>query len=187
MRYWYLEWFCPPPPQHEHVIVDFDMNIRQVSLGQTWCLILSLVSVWSSPSYDMPVCPLLTSATAVFRISCWFLIVHLVKMFIYLPQIHLAEGVGWLGSSTWFFNPPMPGLQSRALWCCVCIINSYSTLLTWPIGSLLILFILFSMFFVLIHDCTLLYWFSLLQFWLLQLHLYMTLLYSYSFIVHICF
>ncbi len=38
------------------------------------------------------------------------------------------------------------------------------------------------MFFVLIHDYnSVLYWFSLLQFWLLQLHLYMTLLYSYSF------
>ncbi len=41
------------------------------------------------------------------------------------------------------------------LWCCVCIINSYSTLLNWPIVRLLILFILFSIFFVLIHDCTL--------------------------------
>ncbi len=40
------------------------------------------------------------------------------------------------------------------LWCCVCIINSYSALLNWPIVSLLILFILFSMFFVLIHDYT---------------------------------
>ncbi len=37
----------------------------------------------------------------------------------------------------------------------MCIINSYSTLLNWPIVSLLILFILFSMFFVLIHDYTL--------------------------------
>ncbi len=33
--------------------------------------------------------------------------------------------------------------------------NSYSTLLNWPIVSLLIIFILFSMFFVLIHDYTL--------------------------------
>ncbi len=40
------------------------------------------------------------------------------------------------------------------LWCCVCIINSYSTLLNWPIVSLLILFILFRCFF-LIHDYTL--------------------------------
>ncbi len=32
---------------------------------------------------------------------------------------------------------------------------SYSTLLNWPFVSLLILFILFGMFFVLIHDCTL--------------------------------
>ncbi len=44
------------------------------------------------------------------------------------------------------------------LWCCVCIINSYSTLLNWTIVRLLILFILFSMFFVLIHDYTL--WFT---------------------------
>ncbi len=36
------------------------------------------------------------------------------------------------------------------VWCCVCIINSFCTLLNWPIVSLLILFILFSMFFVLI-------------------------------------
>ncbi len=50
------------------VIMDSDMIVRQVSLGQTWCLILSLVSVWSSPLCDMSVCPLLTSATAVFRI-----------------------------------------------------------------------------------------------------------------------
>ncbi len=40
-----------------------------------------------SPLYDMSVCSLLTLATAVFRISCRFLIVHQVKMFIYLPQI----------------------------------------------------------------------------------------------------
>ncbi len=41
-----------------------DMIAQPVSLGHTWCLILSLVSVWSSPLYDMSVCPLLTSATA---------------------------------------------------------------------------------------------------------------------------
>ncbi len=34
------------------------------------------------------------------------------------------------------------------LWYCVCIINSYSTLLNWPNVSLLILFILFSNVFV---------------------------------------
>ncbi len=39
------------------------------------------------------VCPLLTLETAVFRISCWFLIIYLVKMFIYLPWIHYTEGV----------------------------------------------------------------------------------------------
>ncbi len=43
----------------------------------------------------------------------------------------------------------------RALCGAVCIINSYNTLLNRPIVSLLILFILFSMFFVLIHDYTL--------------------------------
>ncbi len=48
-------------------IVDSDMVIRQLSPGQTWCLILSLVSVWSLPLYDMSVCPLMTSATAVLR------------------------------------------------------------------------------------------------------------------------
>ncbi len=53
----------------------------------------------------------------------------------------------------WLF--PKPGLQSRALCGAVCIINSYSTFLNWPIVSLLILFILFSMFLVLIHDYTL--------------------------------
>ncbi len=41
-----------------------------------------------------------------------------------------------------------------SLWCCVCFTDSYSTLLNWPIVSLLILFILLSMFFVLIHDYT---------------------------------
>ncbi len=34
-------------------IVDPDMVVRQVSPGQTWCLIHSLVSVWSSSLYDM--------------------------------------------------------------------------------------------------------------------------------------
>ncbi len=53
------------------VIVDSDVVVRQVSLGQTWCLILSLVSVWSSPLYDMSVCPLLTwQQSSVISISC---------------------------------------------------------------------------------------------------------------------
>ncbi len=52
------------------VIMDSDMIIQQVSLRQTWCLILSLVSVWNSPFCDMSVCPLLTSGTTVFSISC---------------------------------------------------------------------------------------------------------------------
>ncbi len=36
----------------------------------------------------MSVCPLLTLATAVFRISCWFLIVHLVKIFTCIYTCH---------------------------------------------------------------------------------------------------
>ncbi len=58
-----------------------NLGLNYIWLGQTWYLILSLVSVWSSPLTlcDMSVCPLLTSATAVFRISCWFLIVRQVK------------------------------------------------------------------------------------------------------------
>ncbi len=79
---------------------------RQVSLGHTWCLILSLVSVWSSPLLDMSVCPLLTSATAVFRISCWFLIVHLVKMFIYWPGS--PTQIEW---DSWAHNPGLTHLS----------------------------------------------------------------------------
>ncbi len=42
------------------------------------------------------------------------------------------------------------------LWFCVCIINSYITLLNWPIVNLLILFILFSyVFCILVNDNTL--------------------------------
>ncbi len=47
------------------------------------------------------------------------------------------------------FNPPKHGPQSRALCSAMC------ALLIWPILSLLILFILFSMFCVLIHNYTL--------------------------------
>ncbi len=54
------------------------MIIQQVSQGKTWCLILSLVNVWSSPLCDMSVCPLLTMA-----IACWLLLVHLVKGFFF--------------------------------------------------------------------------------------------------------
>ncbi len=60
----------------------------------------------------------------------------------------------------------------------MCIINSYSTFLNWAIVSLLILFyfILFSnVFCILVHDYTLCYMTTLLQ-----LHLCMNLLYSYS-------
>ncbi len=118
------------------------MIARQVSLGLTWCLILSLVSVWSWPLYDMSVCPLLTSATAVFRISCWFLIVHLVRMFIYSSWIPLKEEVGQLCPSTWF-TPPKPGLQSRDLCGAVCALS-----------IAIVYLISFIMFFDLIHDYT---------------------------------
>ncbi len=49
------------------VIVDSDMVVQQVSPAQMWRLILSLVSVCSSPMYDMSVCHLLTSTTAVIK------------------------------------------------------------------------------------------------------------------------
>ncbi len=53
-------------------------------------------------------------------------------------------------------NPPKPGPQSRALYGTVFTINSCSTLLNWPIVSLLILFILFSnVFQFFLHDYTL--------------------------------
>ncbi len=45
-----------------------DMMVRHVLLGQTWCVILSLVSVWSTPLCDISICTLLKSATAVFRV-----------------------------------------------------------------------------------------------------------------------
>ncbi len=38
-------------------IADIDMDVQQVSLGQPWCLILCLVSVWGPPWYDMYVYP----------------------------------------------------------------------------------------------------------------------------------
>ncbi len=56
---------------HEYLIKEaVKSDVKLCCLGQTWCLILCLVSVWSSPLCDMSICPLLTSATAVFRISC---------------------------------------------------------------------------------------------------------------------
>ncbi len=143
------------------VMVDSDMIIRQVSLGQNWCLILSLVSVWSSSLYDMYVCPLLTSATAVLRISCWFLIVHLVKMLYTCHRYSKQrEWDGWAHKPglTHLSLVPVPG----PLWYSICIINSYNTLLNWPIVSLLILFVLFSN---VLYFCTwlysVLYWLSL--------------------------
>ncbi len=85
-----------------------------------------------------------------------------------LPCTSLDVGsVNTLAWQTIHHASPKPGPQPRALlWCCVCIINSYNALLNWPIVSLLTLFILFSMFFVLIHEWlySMIYWFSLLQF-----------------------
>ncbi len=40
----------------------------------------------------------------------------------------LNRGSGTVGPIAWF-NPPKPGLQSRAICDTVCTINSYSTLL----------------------------------------------------------
>ncbi len=132
-----------------------------------------------------------------FKIKCRTLLVlcigkivlNLVKLCVidvYIRATYiLNRWSGMVRPITWF-NPPKPDLQSRTLYVAVCIINSYSTLLNSPIVSLLILFILFSMLFLLIHDYTMLYWFSLLQFGVLQLHLYMTLLYSFSFYWSMC-
>ncbi len=54
--------------EHEHGKVDSVMVKQQVSPGETWCLIISLVSFWSSPLCDMYVCLLLILATVVIRI-----------------------------------------------------------------------------------------------------------------------
>ncbi len=66
----------------------------------------------------------------------------------------------------------------------VCIINSYSTLPNWPIVSLLILFKIFSMFFVLIHDYT--PCFSGSPCCNFSYYNYMTLPYSYSIAYILC-
>ncbi len=81
------------------------------------------------------------------RLSKLYLSEDLIKMEILILQdkLFLLHHKVELGMAHY-------GPQSRALCSAVCIINSYSTLLNWPIVSLLILFILFSMFFVLIHD-----------------------------------
>ncbi len=52
------------------VIMDSDMIVRQVSQGHTWCLILSLVSISSSPLCAMTVCPLLTLGNSCLSILC---------------------------------------------------------------------------------------------------------------------
>ncbi len=53
---------------HNSTSSDSDMVVRQVSPGQTWCVILCLVSVWCSHLYDMSVCPSLTLKTVVITI-----------------------------------------------------------------------------------------------------------------------
>ncbi len=85
---------------------------------------------------------------------CLYILMYDNVSFKLIHNIYSTEGVGRLGLYT-RFSTPKPGLQSRALRDAVCIINSYSTLINWPIVSLLILFILYSTYFVLIHDYTL--------------------------------
>ncbi len=97
-------WNLPSIPTHTNV--SFNINSFTVE------------NVYSNNLVKL----LLTSATAVHRISSWFLIVHLVKMLIYLPKIHLTEGVGRLGPQTWF-KPPKPSLQCGALCGTVCALS----------------------------------------------------------------
>ncbi len=63
-----------------------DMVVQQVSMGLTSYVILCLVSAWYSPLYDMSVCPFRELATAVIRISNWFLFVNLKSILLYLPH-----------------------------------------------------------------------------------------------------
>ncbi len=77
----------------------------------------------------MSVCPLLTSAIAVFRISCWFLIVHLVKICIYLPHKQRE----W---DSWAHKPGLTylSLVHSPLWYCVslsiAIVHDYTLCFT---------------------------------------------------------
>ncbi len=58
----------------------------------------------------------------------------------YLPQILYVEGVRWLGPQTWF-NPPNPGLQSRAICGTMCALSiAYSIFTNRSTISLLVLF-----------------------------------------------
>ncbi len=82
-------------------------NSDMVSSIQTWCLILCLVSAWWSLLYGMFVCPFLTSATSVFRISNWFLFVYLAKMLLYLPQIN-SEQTEW---GSWVRKPGLTHIR----------------------------------------------------------------------------
>ncbi len=78
-------------------------------------------------------------------VSQYFPGFFLVIVIISFPQIICVDLQRVVGR----FNPLKPGLQSRAL--CVYFINSWSTLLNWPIASLLIFFFLIlfsSVFFV---------------------------------------
>ncbi len=54
------------------------------------------MSVWCSPWYGMFVCPLITSATAVSKISNWILMVHLVNILICIARYSQQwEWDGW--------------------------------------------------------------------------------------------
>ncbi len=80
-----------------------------------------------------------------------------------------------------FNSRSIVSLLNLSLDCSCFCITWLQSLLLWFSVRLLILFILFSMFFCFnTWLYSVLYCFSLLQFWLLQLHLYVTLFISYS-------
>ncbi len=124
------------------VIVNSDIIIWQVSRGQTWCLTLSLVSVLNSPSCFFFL--FFLSFTDISNSFVWHVCLPFTDISImlipnctsgkdvYILATYTINRVGQLGPYTWF-NPPKPGLQSSALCGTVCIINSYSTLLNWPL------------------------------------------------------
>ncbi len=131
--------------------MDSDIGVWQISPGQSWRLIIGVMSVWNSPLYDMSVCPLLTSATAVIRIS----ICASGKDIDIFATYTLNKGSGTVGPINLVY-PPKPGPQSRAICNTVCILSiANSTLLNWSIVSVLIYFILYYLektcFCILVH------------------------------------
>ncbi len=72
----------------------------------------------------------------------------------YSPNTTVLFTISFISNQP-FFKPGENIDFVYIMWRCVCNINSYSTLLNWPFVNLLILFILFIMLFVLIHDYTL--------------------------------